>query len=68
MEREFTAFWMVLYVPPLPTVMHPEGAEVRLAARTEVRSAVRAKTIFMLSAVCEAGNAVSAVEESRVPC
>lgn len=34
-DSEFTAAWMVLYEALEPTVIHPEGAEVRLAARAE---------------------------------
>lgn len=47
-DSEFTAAWMVVYAALGPTEIHPEGAEVRLAASTVAAKDRRAERDFMM--------------------
>lgn len=47
-DSESTADWMVVYEALEPTVMHPEGAEVRLAARTVAAKDNKAESVFIV--------------------
>lgn len=47
-DSESTADWMVVYEALGPTVMQPEGAEVRLAARTVAAKDNKAERVFIV--------------------